>query len=237
MEAWREVARRIAHEIKNPLTPIQLSAERLRKRYASLLKDDGAILDKCTRTIINQVEELKNLVNEFSSFARLPASKPVPSDLNEIIRDALFLYKEGHREIEFRIQTDPNLPRLDLDREQVKRVLNNLLDNAVAAVASDGLIEVTTRNDAELGIVTMEVADNGHGIAPDVHAKLFEPYFSTKKNGTGLGLTIVSTIVSDHGGFVRVKNNEPKGTRFIIEFPVRQHDASVSLILSEAHVV
>ncbi|MFQ5542625.1 MAG: PAS domain-containing protein, partial [Candidatus Binatia bacterium] len=132
MEAWREVARRIAHEIKNPLTPIQLSAERLRRRYSKLLEGNGAILDKCTSTIIKQVEELKNLVNEFSQFARLPAAELAPNDLNEIAKEALFLYKEGHKGIKFQFEKR-DLPPLELDRDQIKRALINLLDNAVAA--------------------------------------------------------------------------------------------------------
>jgi two-component system nitrogen regulation sensor histidine kinase NtrY len=220
MEAWREVARRIAHEIKNPLTPIQLSAERLRKRYAKLLEGDGAVLDKCTTTIIQQVVELKNLVNEFSQFARLPAAQLTPNDLNEIVQEALFLFKEGHKEINFQFRQG-TIPRLELDREQIKRVLSNLLDNAVAAVETGGDIQLSTGHDRARGVVYLEVADNGCGLKPDVRARIFEPEFSTKKNGTGLGLTIVSQIIEDHQGYIRVRPNEPRGTRFIIELPVR----------------
>jgi len=219
MEAWREVARRIAHEIKNPLTPIQLSAERLRKRYAKLLEGNGAILDKCTSTIIKQVEELKNLVNEFSQFARLPAAELTPNDLNEVVKEALFLFKEGHRGINFQFQRE-ELPPLELDRDQIKRALINLLDNAVAAVEEKGEIKISTVYNSSSGIVQLEVADDGCGLAPEVRARVFEPYFSTKKDGTGLGLAIVSAIVADHRGYIRVRPNEPKGTRFIIELPV-----------------
>src|SRR3990172_5739042 len=151
MEAWREVARRIAHEIKNPLTPIQLSAERLRKRYAKLLEGNGAILDKCTSTIIKQVEELKNLVNEFSQFARLPAAEPSPNDLNEIVKEALFLFKEGHREVGFQFRPGA-IPSLELDRNQMKRALMNLLDNAVAAVDGDGEVKIATNYDRSLAV-------------------------------------------------------------------------------------
>lgn len=221
MEAWREVARRIAHEIKNPLTPIQLSAQRLRKRYDYLLEGDGAVLEKCTSTIIKQVEELKNLVNEFSNFARLPAAELVPDDLNEVVKEALFLYTEGHKGIDFQfIKKDGDLPSVELDREQTIRALINLLDNAVAAVGGKGRIEVSTAYDSSLGVVTLEVADNGCGISPEMKERIFEPYFSTKEEGTGLGLTIVSAIVSDHRGYIRMRQNEPKGTRFIIELPV-----------------
>ena len=220
MEAWREVARRIAHEIKNPLTPIQLSAERLRKRYAKMLQGDGAVLDKCTSTIIQQVDELKNLVNEFSQFARLPSAELTPTDLNEIVQEALFLFKEGHKEVDFQFRRG-TLPRVELDRDQIKRALINLLDNAVAAVAGKGEVILSTQFDRSRGIVSLEVADDGCGLAPDVKARIFEPYFSTKKSGTGLGLTIVNTIVEDHRGYIRVRPNEPRGTRFIIELPAR----------------
>jgi two-component system, NtrC family, nitrogen regulation sensor histidine kinase NtrY len=220
MEAWREVARRIAHEIKNPLTPIQLSAERLRKRYAKLLEGNGAILDKCTTTIIKQVEELKNLVNEFSQFARLPAAELTPNDLNQVVKEALFLFKEGHKGIDFYFQS-AELPPLELDRDQIKRSVINLLDNAVAAVEEKGEIRISTAYEPSLGVVQLEVADNGCGLAPDVRARIFEPYFSTKKDGTGLGLAIVSAIVADHRGYIRVRPNDPKGTRVIVELPVR----------------
>jgi two-component system nitrogen regulation sensor histidine kinase NtrY len=224
MEAWREVARRIAHEIKNPLTPIQLSAERLRKRYAKLLEGDGTILDKCTSTIIQQVEDLKNLVNEFSQFARLPAAELTANDLNEIVREALFLFKEGHKGINFQFHKS-EIPPLELDRDQIKRLLINLLDNAVAAVEEKGEIKISTSYSPSSGDVQLEVADNGCGLAPEVRARIFNPYFSTKKDGTGLGLAIVSAIVADHRGNIRVRPNDPKGTRFIIELRVRDHAA------------
>jgi len=222
MEAWREVARRIAHEIKNPLTPIQLSAERLRKRYAKMLQGDGGILDKCTGTIIQQVEDLKNLVNEFSQFARLPAAELTANDLNEIVKEALFLFNEGHKGIRFDFRQG-DIPALELDRDQIKRVLINLIDNAVAAVEESGEIRLATSYSSSAGMVLLEVADNGSGLALEVRARIFEPYFSTKKDGTGLGLAIVSAIVADHRGHIRVRPNEPRGTRFIIELPVRDH--------------
>lgn len=227
MEAWREVARRIAHEIKNPLTPIQLSAERLRKRYAGLLDGNGAILDKCTSTIIKQVEELKELVNEFANFARLPASKPILTDLNEIVKEALFLFKEGHKGINFQFRPEGGVPLLELDRDQMKRALMNLIDNAVAAVEERGEVSISTKYDSSLGKVQLEVADNGCGLSPEVRERIFEPYFSTKKDGTGLGLAIVSAIVADHHGYVRVRQNDPKGSRFIIELPAEQRANAV----------
>jgi two-component system nitrogen regulation sensor histidine kinase NtrY len=225
-EAWREVARRIAHEIKNPLTPIQLSAQRLRKRYLNQFGQDGAIFDECTKTIINQVEELKNLVNEFSSFARMPAASPTPNNINEIIREAMVLYEEGHKHIRFEFRPDEKIPIFNLDKEQMKRVMVNLLDNAVAAVDSvgekDGQIIVETQLDPLMNLARIEAGDNGCGVSPDDKPLLFEPYFSTKPSGTGLGLAIVNTIVSDHHGYVRVKDNVPRGARFIIELPIEQ---------------
>lgn len=221
MEAWREVARRIAHEIKNPLTPIQLSAQRLRRRYLERFTADDKVFDECTGMIVQQVEELKNLVNEFSNFARMPASSPSPNNLNEIINEALILFQQAHRHIRFSFLPEQGLPDCDLDREQIKRVLFNLLDNSVAAVEQEGEIQIETHYDAALQIVSFEIGDNGCGIRPEDKVRLFEPYFSTKKTGTGLGLAIVSTIISDHNGYIRVKDNQPRGTRFIIEIPRR----------------
>jgi two-component system, NtrC family, nitrogen regulation sensor histidine kinase NtrY len=223
MEAWREVAQRIAHEIKNPLTPIQLSAQRLQKRYAQIVRED--VFEECTRTIIKQVEDLKALVNEFSSFARLPTGHHRLEDLNGLVEEAVVLFREGHRKIRFDVRTDPSLPPLMLDREGVKRALINMLDNAVAACANghgqSGRIEITTSYLQSLGLVRLELSDNGSGMTPEVKARLFEPYFSTKKDGTGLGLAIVSAVFSDHRAFIRVRDNEPKGSRFIVEFPVK----------------
>lgn len=219
MAAWREVARRIAHEIKNPLTPIQLSAQRLRKRYLASFSDDDKVFDECTGVIIKSVEELKTLVNEFSSFARMPAAQPAPNNLNEIVREALTLY-EGHRSVSFAAELDDAVPLLSLDRDQMKRVFINLLDNAVAAIEGNGTVTVRSSYNRELKMVACEVADTGHGIAAEDRPRLFEPYFSTKKSGTGLGLAIVNSIITDHRGFIRVKGNEPKGTRFVIELPV-----------------
>ncbi len=222
MAAWREVARRIAHEIKNPLTPIQLSAQRLKKRYGKILdSEDSEIFDECTGMIITQVEELKRLVNEFSSFARMPAANPAPSDINKIINEALSLYRETHKEVDFVFNDSKEVPVFDLDREQIRRVMINLFDNAIEAIEGEGKVVIDLHYDNILKMVRIEVVDNGRGISPENKARLFEPYFSTKKQGTGLGLAIVSTIITDHNGFIRVKDNKPKGTKFIIELPTR----------------
>jgi two-component system, NtrC family, nitrogen regulation sensor histidine kinase NtrY len=220
MAAWREVARRIAHEIKNPLTPIRLSAQRLRKKYLDRFGPEEKAFDECTEMIIKSVDELKTLVDEFSNFARMPAAQPTANNLNEVIREAVTLYQESHRDITFAFTADDTIPTMLLDRDQIKRVLINLLDNAVAALEGDGAISIDTAYNPELRMATFTVADTGHGIAAEDKPRLFEPYFSTKKAGTGLGLAIVNTIIADHHGFIRVKDNEPKGSRFIIELPV-----------------
>jgi len=221
MAAWREVARRIAHEIKNPLTPIQLSAERMRRRYRDRFGDDAEVFDECTKTIIREADGLKNMVNEFSSFARMPAANPVPSDLNNIIREALAWYKEAHKNIDFGFDGGEDIPVLDLDRDQMRRVMINLFENAVAAIDNGGEVRVKTDYDQELRIVSISVSDNGLGIPEEAKARLFEPYFSTKAGGTGLGLAIVSNIIADHNGYIRIRDNEPRGTRFIIELPAK----------------
>jgi len=221
------VARRITHEIKNPLTPIQLSAQRLQKRYGRLIsRADGQVFDECTRTIVAQVEEVKRLVNEFSTFARLPTVDLNPQDLNAIVDEALVLYREAHADMVFDFQPETDLPLVELDRAAIKRALINLLDNAVAACAAapdgPGRIELKTTVVGGHGAVRLEVNDNGCGMSHQVKLRLFEPYFSTKREGTGLGLAIVSAIVADHQAYIRVRDNHPRGTRFIIDFPLRR---------------
>jgi two-component system nitrogen regulation sensor histidine kinase NtrY len=217
--AWREVARRIAHEIKNPLTPIQLSAQRLRRKQEKNAGDLDDVLRECTSTIISEVDGLKRLVNEFSQFAKMPDAQPTPNHLHEIVSDVCTLY-EGHKEIEIVRELNANLPILNIDREQVRRVLINLLENAVEAMDGKGRIWIRTDYNPGLQIVTLEVSDEGIGIPAEDKGKLFLPYFSRKKSGTGLGLAIVDRIIKDHGGYIRVKDNSPKGTRFVIELPV-----------------
>jgi two-component system nitrogen regulation sensor histidine kinase NtrY len=160
-------------------------------------------------------------VNEFSNFARMPASRPVSDNLKPIIEDAILLYKDAHKNITFEFIDNDDIPMLQLDREQIKRVMINLLDNSVAAISDEGKVTIRLVHDKTLRIVRIEVIDNGVGISSEDKERLFEPYFSTKRSGTGLGLTIVSTIVSDHKGFIRVEDNKPKGTKFIIELPAK----------------
>lgn len=230
MAAWREVAKRIAHEIKNPLTPIQLSAQRLRRRYPEILEADDSVFDRCTQTIISQVEELKRLVSEFSQFARMPQINRSQADIVALTEDTLVLYQEGHKHITFNFTAEPDIPLFYFDAEQIKRSIINLLDNAVAVLPDNGKIDIDISLQPESQNVLIIVADNGPGISKDNKLKLFEPYFSTKKSGTGLGLAIVSTIVSDHGGYIRVLDNDPHGSVFVIELPIsdenRRHDHS-----------
>jgi two-component system nitrogen regulation sensor histidine kinase NtrY len=219
--AWREVAKRMAHEIKNPLTPVQLSAQRLQRKYGDKLGGDGSVFRECTGAIIDQVDVLKNLVNEFSRFARLPVTNPSLNDLNEVIADSLTLFKDSHKkDISFDFKKGSDIPRLNLDAQQIKRVMVNLLDNAVAAGDKNGRVEIKTSYDKMYRKVKVEVIDDGHGIPPHDKMKLFEPYFSTKKSGTGLGLVIVNSIISDHRGSVSVRDNTPQGTVVTFELPV-----------------
>jgi two-component system, NtrC family, nitrogen regulation sensor histidine kinase NtrY len=217
MAAWREVARRIAHEVKNPLTPIALSAQRLKRKYSDQINQP--VFDECTQTITDHVELIRNLVDEFSSFAKFPTANPKPCDLPPIIEETLALYKEGHQTINFEFDIIDDIPLLNLDRQQIKRAMINLVDNAIASIKNNGSILITLTHDPILKIVRLEVSDNGEGISDEDKTRLFEPYFSTKKAGMGLGLTIVSTIVSDHNGMIRVQDNRPKGAKFIIDFP------------------
>jgi len=219
--AWREVARRMAHEIKNPLTPIQLSAQRLQRKYGDQLGGNGDVFYECTRTIIDQVEILKNLVNEFSRYARMPVTSPTPNNLNETVTEAVALFQDAHKDISFEFELSEEMPKVILDSEQIKRVIVNLLDNAVAAVnKNDGNIKIRTFYDKVGKMAITEVADNGCGVPAGYKMKVFEPYFSTKKTGTGLGLAIVSSIISDHHGHITISNNDPYGTIVMFDLPV-----------------
>lgn len=218
MAAWREVARRIAHEVKNPLTPIKLSAQRLQRKYSERISQ--SVFDECVQTITDQVELIRNLVNEFSSFARFPTADPKPCDLLPIIEETLAYYKEGHEKIVFEFNVTDYIPRLNLDRQQIKRAMINLVDNAIGSIKNEGKVLINLTHDPILNIVRLEVVDNGTGISDEDKTRLFEPYFSTKKAGMGLGLTIVSTIIADHNGMIRVQDNKPRGAKFVIDLPV-----------------
>ncbi len=220
LAAWQEVARRIAHEIKNPLTPIQLSAQRLRKRYLDRITEDQEVFDQCTRTVVKQVDEIKRLVSEFSDFARMPRVKKKPGDIVEMARDTLVLYQEGHKHITFTLKAEDDIPAFSFDPVQIKRVLINLLDNAVGVMPEGGEITITLDCNRAENTARMTVADTGPGITEQVKLRLFEPYFSTRKSGTGLGLAITHTIVTEHNGTIRVLDNKPSGTVFTVELPL-----------------
>ena len=218
MLAWREVARRIAHEVKNPLTPITLSAQRLKRKYSKQI--DDAIFDECTDMIINHVELIRNLVNEFAIFARFPTADPKPCDLIPIINETLALYREGQPNVKFHMDVMDQIPLLNMDRQQMKQAMINLIDNAVAAIKSNGNIHISVAHDPILKMVRLEVSDDGVGVSNAEKIRLFEPDFSTKKSGMGLGLSIVHNIILEHNGMIRVLDNQPKGAKFVIELPV-----------------
>ena len=224
--AWSEVARRMAHEIKNPLTPIQLSAERIAKSYGRANGGSNgavaAVISECTETISREVAGLKAMVDEFSRFARLPATRLELANLNDVVTQATGLYEERLANVQMTIQLDPALPAAMLDVEQMKRVFVNLIDNALEAMSSgdnDKQLTIVTSHDAEKSLLRAEVADTGQGIAPGDFRRLFEPYFSRRDSGTGLGLAIVQRTILEHGGHIRAELNHPRGAKFVIELP------------------
>jgi len=235
--AWSEVAKRMAHEIKNPLTPIQLSAERIAKSYGRTTNGNGsngldervdekrvaAVISECTETITREVAGLKAMVDEFSRFARLPATRLEPASLNDVVTQAAGLYEERLDGVAMLLELDPQLPTSMLDVEQIKRVFVNLIDNALDAlsqVTDEKTIKIVTRLDAERSVLRAEVVDTGRGIQPGDFRRLFEPYFSRRDSGTGLGLAIVQRTILEHGGQIRAERNYPHGARFIIQLPM-----------------
>ena len=228
--AWRDVARRLAHEIKNPLTPIQLCAERMRRQFSSAPPPARALVDECTTTIVGEVESLKALVDEFAQFARMPTPKAIPSDLNGLLTETLALYNGLFREIVIEQRFATGLPAVRLDVEQIRRVVINLVDNAVEALGGANasarphggspVIVVETLHDSANDVVRLTVSDNGPGIPPEDRDKLFMPYYSTKRRGSGLGLAIVRRIIAEHGGSIEAGDNTPTGTVFTVELPV-----------------
>jgi two-component system nitrogen regulation sensor histidine kinase NtrY len=218
MAAWREVARRIAHEIKNPLTPIKLSAQRLERKYASIAPDES--FEECTRLIVRQVEHLQQMVKEFSAFAKLPDVQPERDDLQALLREVVSLFQNSHSFIHWSLNFQSDLV-FRFDRSAMKQVMINLLTNGAEALKDcpDPGIEVSAGMDKQQRWVRLEIRDNGPGIDDQELNRLFEPYFSRKKGNTGLGLTIVKSIVNDHHGYIRVAPNSPQGTVFIVELP------------------
>ncbi len=217
--AWREVARRLAHEIKNPLTPIQLSAERLRRHFTGALPAARSLVDECTGTIIGEVESLKGLVDEFSQFARMPSPRTVTTDLHQLILETLALYNGIFGDVQIEHRFADNVPSVEVDPEQIRRVIINLVDNAIEAMERHGCVLLETERDSTHKLVRVVVADDGPGIPAAEREKLFLPYYSTKRRGSGLGLAIVRRIIAEHGGSIDVGDNTPHGTRFTIELP------------------
>lgn len=217
LAAWSEVARRVAHEIKNPLTPIRLSAERIAKRLRSGEPGLEEAVERGTRIIVEEVDFLKSLVDEFSRFARLPEMRPEPTDLPALARSAVRLFEGARDGVTIRVESNLQRETATVDPEQIKRVLINLIDNALEACGASG--EILVRLEGRESGITIEVADTGRGVPTRDREKLFLPDFTTKGRGTGLGLAIVSRIVADHNGTIRVEDNRPRGARFIIELP------------------
>ena len=232
--AWREVARRVAHEIKNPLTPIALSAERIRRHLDRGAKPDPAsleVIQSCANTIAGAVETVRALVDEFSTLARFPTARPQPADINAIVENTLGMFNGRLEDIQVRTHLARDLPEVMADPEAIKRALANLVDNAAEAIQGALVreIQISTSLVDNREMVEITVADSGHGVTPDLKEKLFMPYFSTKKRGTGLGLAIVSRIVEDHHGTIRVEENKPVGAKFIVELPVAPESIAQSI--------
>ena len=218
---WQEVARRIAHEIKNPLTPIKLSTERMVKKWESRDDDFDHVFDRSTKTIIKEVEDLKRLVDEFSRFGMMPEINKTLTPMPTIIDEVVNLYK-GYKGVEINVSIPEENPPVELDGEQFKRVMKNIFDNAIDAISHEGRIDVKLQFDEPSNRVYIDIADNGPGIRDEDKEKLFLPYFSTKKHGTGLGLAIADRIIAEHRGNIRIRDNEPKGTVFTIAIPIKE---------------
>lgn len=222
--AWREVARRIAHEIKNPVTPIKLSAQRLLRRFHEKFEgEDREVFESCLDTILKQVDSLRDLVNEFSKFSKLPDIRPRMANINDVILEVCALYRNSYPSVIIDTSGLADLPAFPLDKDQMNRVFMNLVANAIEAldgVAGSGRIEFKSMVLRNLHTVRVEVWDNGCGIPPNLRDRALEPYYSTKDRGTGLGLAIVNQIISDHGGYLRIADNEPRGTKVVIELPM-----------------
>jgi len=219
--AWQEVARRMAHEIKNPLTPIQLSTEHMIKKWQSRDEDFGKIFDRSTKAIIKEVESLKNLVNDFSRFGKMPEIKKTPVRISTIIDEVVDLYKD-YKDVLIAMTFQGEEVPVELDAEQFKRAIINLVGNAIQAMQNQGRVDISVEHDIRSNRVRIDIADNGPGIHDEDKEKLFLPYFSTKKDGTGLGLAIASKVVTDHRGYIRIRDNDPRGTIFSIELPIKE---------------
>jgi two-component system nitrogen regulation sensor histidine kinase NtrY len=221
ISAWKEMAQRVAHEIKNPLTPIQLSAERILKRIKKDKNQSDNTLEEGANTIVQEVRTIKSLIDEFSNFARMPKIQRQPTDFHKIIQQAITPFRGIFTEIKFITSLDEDVPSpVKVDPEQMRRLFINLIDNAIDAMNKQGEIKIQTSFNISRREIKIEVSDTGPGIPEEDKAKLFLPDFSTKKKGTGLGLAIVSQIISEHNGTIHIEDNRPLGAKFIIQVPI-----------------
>lgn len=222
--AWREVARRIAHEIKNPLTPIQLSAQRLKRKYLNQINENREEFEKIINTIVQHVLNIKNMVNEFSNFAKMPEAKLKKENLNEILEEIYLMYKNSYKNIEFKFNKDEKIKFVNIDKNLFSQAIINIIKNAIHSFdkikRENKIISIETKFLKDLNLVQIIISDNGSGVPDEIKERIFEPYFSTKNKGTGIGLTIVKKIISDHNGYIRILDNKPEGTKVIIELPV-----------------
>jgi two-component system nitrogen regulation sensor histidine kinase NtrY len=230
LAAWRDVARRIAHEIKNPLTPLQLSAQRLERFFAG--RENSATVVDSTRSIVEHVEIIKRLANEFSEYGRMPTARFVATDVAAVVSSVVRTFEADYPDVKVSYSSQTKVPEMLLDPEQIRGVLINVLSNAVAAVRGchpqgGGEVSVSLDFERHSTRARIEISDNGPGITAADKSRVFEPYFTTKKGGTGLGLAIVSSVVSDHQGEVRIFDNAPQGVRLVITLP--QHPQSTTL--------
>lgn len=222
--AWKEVAQRVAHEIKNPLTPIALSAERIGKHLDRLQPDSPGVIRKCSETILSCVGTLRRLVDQFSALAQFPAPQPRPCDMNRIAEEALALFSGRLEGITVQVDPDPELPTVLADHDAIRRALANLIDNAAEAMQGSLLrvLGVRTALSEDGEAVEIAVSDTGHGISDEIRERLFLPFYSTKHRGTGLGLSIAAKIAQEHGGSIRAESNSPKGARFLLRLPLME---------------
>jgi two-component system, NtrC family, nitrogen regulation sensor histidine kinase NtrY len=222
--AWKEVAQRVAHEIKNPLTPIALSAERIRRHMDRNLPESPGVIRRSVDVILSSVESMSGLVDQFAVLAEFPAAQPKPASLNAIVENAVMLFHGRLENIRIEQHLSPDLPPVMADAQALKRALVNLIDNAAEAMQNSlvRLLSIETRLSENPGMAELILTDTGHGLTGETRERLFLPYFSTKQRGSGLGLAIAAKIVQEHNGAIRAENNSPAGARFIIELPLAE---------------
>jgi hypothetical protein len=234
--AWKEVAQRVAHEIKNPLTPIALSAERIGRHLDRSLPDSPAIIRKCSEVILGCVATLRTLVDQFSALAQFPAPQPRACDMNRVVEEALALFAGRLDGITVTRALEPDLPMVLADPEAIRRALANLIDNAAEAMQGSllRLLDICSALSEDGSAVEVSVSDTGHGLTDEIRERLFLPFYSTKQRGTGLGLSIAAKIVQEHGGSIRAESNSPKGARFLVRLPLMEHPVQVASEASTA---